>query len=71
MITEDISGLIASNKEKTQKKTLSVKELAKALGTSESKARQLTHSKGFPVLVLGKSRLTVISKLDEWLENNC
>ena len=53
-----------------KKKTYTVKELAQALGVSENKARQLTHAKDFPVLVLGRTRLTVISKLNSWLEEN-
>lgn len=67
---KDISNMIAEHKKNIKKKTLSVKELAEVLGISENKARQLTHAKGFPVLVLGRDRLTVISKLDEWLEEN-
>ncbi len=67
---QDISNMIEEHKKEIKKKTLNVKELAKVLGTSENKARQLTHAKGFPVLVLGRTRLTIISKLDEWLEEN-
>ena len=51
-------------------KTYSVKQLAEVLNIGENKARCLTHVDGFPVLVLGTRRLTIISKLDEWLENN-
>ena len=66
----DLSAKVEEHKKKIERKTLTVKELAKVLGTSENKARQLTHAKGFPVLVLGQTRLTVISQLDRWLENN-
>lgn len=66
----DLTQQIEDHKKKIERKTLTVKELAQVLGISENKARQLTHSKGFPVLVLGQSRLTVISKLDEWIEDN-
>lgn len=62
--------MIEEHKKGIKRKTLTIKELATVLGTSENKARQLTHAKDFPVLILGKSRLTVISKLDEWLEDN-
>ncbi len=67
---KNISNMIENHKKNIQRKTLTVKELAQVLGTSENKARQLTHSKGFPVLVLGHTRLTLISQLDAWLEDN-
>ncbi|MGL4362458.1 MAG: hypothetical protein ACRCSG_04145 [Cellulosilyticaceae bacterium] len=51
-------------------KTYSVKQLAEVLNIGENKARCLTHIVGFPVLVLGTRRLTIISKLDDWLESN-
>lgn len=62
--------MVEEHRKDIAKKTLTVKELAKVLGLSENKARQLTHAKDFPVLVLGRTRLTIISKLDEWLEEN-
>ncbi|WP_238455537.1 helix-turn-helix domain-containing protein [Desulfolucanica intricata] len=67
---EDLSAKVAEHRKKIERKTLTVKELAKVLGVSEKKARRLTHAKDFPVLVLGQTRLTIISKLDDWLENN-
>ena len=67
---QDVTNMIQDHRKDVAKKTLTIKELAEALGTSPNKARQLTHAEGFPVMILGKSRLTVISKLDEWLENN-
>lgn len=67
---EDLSAKVAEHRKKIERKTLTVKELAQVLGISEKKARRLTHAKGFPVLVLGQTRLTIISKLDEWIENN-
>lgn len=67
---KDISKMIEDHKKDIRRRTLTIQELAEVLGTSENKARQITHSKGFPILILGKSRLTIISKLDEWLESN-
>lgn len=67
---KDISKMVEDHKKEIAKKTLTVKELAEVLQISENKARQLTHAEGFPVIVLGRTRLTIISKLDEWLENN-
>ena len=65
---KDISKMVEDHKKEIAKKTLTVKELAEVLQISENKARQLTYAKDFPVIVLGRTRLTVISKLDEWLE---
>ncbi len=67
---KDISKMVEDHKKEIAKKTLTIKELAEVLQISENKARQLTYAKDFPVIVLGRTRLTVISKLDEWLENN-
>jgi len=67
---EDISKMVENHKKEIAKKTLTIKELAETLQISENKARQLTHAKDFPVIVLGRTRLIVKSKLDEWLENN-
>ncbi|RXI60141.1 DNA-binding protein [Clostridium tetani] len=66
----NITKMVEEHRKDIAKKTLTVKELAKVLGLSENKARQLTHAKDFPVLVLGRTRLTIISKLDKWLEEN-
>lgn len=66
----DLTEKIQEHKKNVDRKTYSVKELAEVLGVSETKARQLTHAKDFPVLVLGRKRLTIISKLDEWIEEN-
>lgn len=67
---KDISKMVEDHKKEIAKKTLTIKELAETLQISENKARQLTHAKDFPVIVLGRTRLIVKSKLDEWLENN-
>ncbi len=66
----DLTEKIQEHKKNVERKTYSVKELAEVLGVSENKARQLTHAKDFPVIVLGKKRLTVISKLDDWIETH-
>lgn len=66
----DLTEEIRKHKKNVERRTYSVKELASVLGVSENKARGLTHAKDFPVIVLGKKRLTVIAKLDEWLEGH-
>gem|GEM_PF-924686 len=64
------NNYIKEYQEKVKRRTLTIEELAEVLGTSKEKARKLTHSKGFPIIILGVSRLTVVSKLDDWLEKN-
>ena len=66
----DLTEKIQEHKKNVDRKTYLVKELAEVLGVSENKARQLTHAKGFPVMVIGRKRLTIISKLDDWIEKN-
>jgi len=66
----DLTERIQEHRKDMKRKTYTVKELAEVLGVSENKARQLTHAKNFPVMVLGRKRLTVISKLDDWIEKN-
>ncbi|MBE6064700.1 helix-turn-helix domain-containing protein [Clostridium cochlearium] len=66
----NITKMVEEHRKNITRKTLTVKELAQVIGVSENKARQLTHAKDFPVLVVGRSRLTVISKLDDWIEEN-
>ncbi|EDS76441.1 DNA binding domain, excisionase family protein [Clostridium botulinum C str. Eklund] len=66
----NITKMIEEHRKDIAKKTITVKELAQVLGISQNKARQLTHAKGFPVIVVGRSRLIILSKLDEWIENN-
>lgn len=66
----DLTERIQEHRKDMNRKTYTVKELAEVLGVSENKARQLTHAKNFPVIILGRKRLTIISKLDEWIEGN-
>ncbi len=70
MAIRDLTQVFKEQNKEIAKKTYTVKELSEALNISEGKARQLTHAEGFPVLVLGRTRLTIISKLDKWLEEN-
>lgn len=51
------------------KKTCSVKELAKMLGISENKAYKLTRIEGFPVIKVGRNKLVVLARLDEFLDS--
>ena len=56
--------------ELVKKKTCDIKELSKIIGVSETKARRLTHIDGFPIICIGRNRRIILSKLDEWLEDN-
>ncbi len=51
----------------SEKPMLSVKEMAAFLGVSETVAYRLTHSKGFPVLCLGRRRLIPSDELNNWI----
>lgn len=67
---ENITEKIQNHKKNIDRKTYTIRELAEVLGVSENKARQITHAKDFPVIIVGVKRLTVISKLDDWIENH-
>lgn len=54
--------------EKIKRLTYNMKELAEVLGVSETSARNLPHTKGFPLLLIGRRRLVLRSALDEWLK---
>lgn len=66
----DLSEKVAQFRRDLERQTLSVRELSCVLGISQKKARRLTHIPGFPVLVFGRSRLTVASRLGPWLDDN-
>ena len=51
------------------KKTCSIKELAEMLGISQNKAYELARIEGFPVIKVGRNKLVLLSKLDEFLES--
>lgn len=52
------------------KKVINTKELAEMLDISIDKARQLTRAKNFPAIKVGREKKIILSKLDEWLEEN-
>lgn len=55
-------------REKLQRKTCSLKEFSEMLGVSYTKALQLSHIKGFPMIKIGRDRRVILSKIDEFLE---
>lgn len=68
-IIEEITEKVQAHKQKVEKKTISVKELADILGVSYNKANILSHRNDAPVLVIGRTRRIIISKIDLWLDN--
>lgn len=55
-------------REKLQRKTCSLKEFSEMLGVSYTKALQLSHIEGFPMIKIGRDRRVILSKIDEFLE---
>jgi len=53
-----------------EKLTYSIPEVAKALGISCPLAYKLSHSKGFPILQIGKRKVVPVAGLLEWIKNN-
>jgi hypothetical protein len=52
------------------RKTINTKEFAAMLGTSEAKARRITHIEGAPVIKIGRDIRIILSKLDQFLEDH-
>lgn len=52
-----------------KKRTMTVKEFASLMGIGYIKAYELTRSKDFPCIRVGKKILVITSKIDEWIEN--
>ena len=50
--------------------TLSVPEMAAALGISRAGAYELVHSEGFPALKIGSRIVVPKDKLREWIDAN-
>jgi excisionase family DNA binding protein len=57
-----------SSNEKVNRLTYNMQQMAEVLGVSETSARNLSHSAGFPVLLIGRRRLVLRSALEKWLE---
>ena len=65
-----IKDKVEEHKRLIERKTCSIKELQEILGISYTKANQLVHIEGFPVMRIGRSYRIIIDKLDNWLEEN-
>jgi len=70
MTTEDYREKYREYKKKIERKTCTIKELAEILDISVAKARRIVHIEGAPVLRFGRDYRIILSKLDEFLENN-
>ncbi len=68
-IIEELTEKVQAHKQKIERKTISVRELANILGISYNKANSLSHRNDAPVLIIGRTRRIVISKIDLWLDN--
>lgn len=69
VIIEELTEKVQAHKQKVERKTISVKELADILGVSYNKANELSHRNDAPVLVIGRTRRVIISKIDSWLDS--
>ena len=61
---------IQEYRDRLQKKTCNIRELAEILGVSVDKARRITHVEGFPKIKIGRDIRIILSKLDEFLEEH-
>lgn len=61
---------IQEYRDRLQKKTCNIRELAEILGVSVDKARRITHIEGFPKIKIGRDIRIILSKLDEFLEEH-
>ena len=65
---EDLSEKVKEGKDKLERKTLNINELAAVLGCGTTKARQLVKSKnGPPVLKIGNKYYIPIQGFETWL----
>lgn len=53
---------------KLQKKTCNAKELSQIIGVSVDKAYQIMKIQDAPVIKIGRNKLFILSKLDDFLE---
>lgn len=57
-------------KMRDEKLVMTVQEAADTMGLGINKMYELVHTKGFPVVTVGRKKLIIRSKFEEWLENN-
>ena len=57
-------------KMRDEKLVMTVQEAADMMGLGINKMYELVNTKGFPVVTVGRKKLIIRSKFEEWLENN-
>ena len=57
-------------KMRDEKLVITVQEAADMMGLGINKMYELVNTKGFPVVTVGRKKLIIRSKFEEWLENN-
>lgn len=70
MAAIDLTEKVKEQKKNIERKTLTISEAAQVLGVGENKMRQLSRSKGFPVIRVGARILIPTTKFEEWIENS-
>lgn len=64
----EIQKKLEEHREMINKKTCTIKELARMLEISEKKARMIARMDGCPVIIIGRNKRVLLSKLDDFLE---
>lgn len=58
------------NMKHDKRKTMTTIEFAKEYGIGINSAYNIVHTKGFPAISLGRKKLIIRSKVDEWIEQH-
>ena len=67
---KDLTEKVQEHRKRIERLTFTVGEAAQVLGIGTSKMSQLTKSKDFPVIRVGRRILIPIHKFEEWIDNN-
>ncbi len=67
---KDLTEKVQEHRKRIERLTFTVSEAAQVLGIGDSKMRQLTKSKDFPVIKVGTRILIPIHRFEEWIDNN-
>lgn len=67
---ENLTKKVQEHNKKIERMTFTVNEAAQVLGIGQNKMRQLTKSKGFPVLKVGTRVLIPIKAFEKWVDDS-
>lgn len=67
---KDLTEKVQEHRKRIERLTFTTGEAAQVLGIGKSKMSQLTKSKDFPVIRVGRRILIPIYKFEEWIDNN-